>query len=333
MQRAMTHGASWIDPDGVEHGIDEFDDHLDMAGVLIDVEGISAEEGVDDPILQLLERGWIRRRGNSFEVYKNPTRNQKDIIFMLAKEHGFNQIWVDGTFGGVGTIPKQIVHGDSPEALYESQKLTDLILNEFVIPPYRGVKHEKPIGRLEKAKSALPFMDRVKIKIDKNGIDDAHHWPRSNEIIVSEKLVTRYWILSTNIEMWIDKYPQRYWNTISESSNRYGLGENQIEYGYEYLLNTLAHELGHCVYDWLIEKEETRKQVKSKLGKTKLMTQTVGAYSRYVAQQQEEREESGGFISRALTDKVSHERFAEMFRLYVIQGKYSSFFDKILKGI
>jgi hypothetical protein len=126
-QKVMTHGASWIDPDGKEHGIDEFDDHFDVAVDIVD----KTEENIgDDPILQLLKGGWIRRRGNSFEVYKNPTRNQKDIIFMLAKEHGYNQIWVDGTFGGVGTIPKQIVHGDSPEALYESKKLVNLILNE-----------------------------------------------------------------------------------------------------------------------------------------------------------------------------------------------------------
>jgi hypothetical protein len=328
--------AGFIDPSGKFYPVEE---HGDFAKEYCKKHNIKWESDFDGffeagPIHKLMAMDWIRVVATDMFSVDGLTSKKKDFIFMFAKENGVIKITLDDISGGEY---KGMLDNEPLERLYESKKLSDLILNEQLAsstPPYRGVKHEKPVGRLEKAKSALPFMDRVKIKIDKDGRgDDAHHWPRSNEIVVSDGLISKYWVLSFNMDEWKQKYPQRYWNSIFTSSNRYGLGEDKIEFGYEYLLNTLAHELGHCVYDWLIEKEESGKQVRSKLGKIKLMTPTVGAYSRYVVQQQEEREESGGFISRALTDKVSHERFAEMFRLYVTQKKYSSFFDKMLKGI
>lgn len=105
----------WISPKGeiVELGAEEDMTHGDYAANHILPE---YEEDFGEAQVEALRMGWIAQRGNSFICYRL-TRNEKDIIFMRAKEMGYERIYVSQQ-------GNDILNNDPPEMLYESFDLT-----------------------------------------------------------------------------------------------------------------------------------------------------------------------------------------------------------------
>jgi hypothetical protein len=128
-QRPAKSLFGWIDPKGKFVGISlnsepisDWDSyyaapqHETDAAARLEKMGVGLTN-IDDPVYELMKRGWIRVDQNSFQVYKLD-RNAKDIIFMFAKEHNLDAIFLDETDDDFRVIPK--LRGDPPEALYES---------------------------------------------------------------------------------------------------------------------------------------------------------------------------------------------------------------------
>lgn len=97
----------WIEPSGKTHHF--LDTHYDIA---------TKEFGANEP-LELLRKGWIRQRGPNFEAVGPLSNKTKDIIFLRAKELGYEKIWVDvKSFNGSYLWHEQLIDRE-PEALYE----------------------------------------------------------------------------------------------------------------------------------------------------------------------------------------------------------------------
>jgi len=123
----------FINPDGQFYNTAECDlknTHSELATKLIDKLDIqhsqyklsdSDEYSITHSnIFELLKRGWIRISGNNFQTYRL-TRNEKDLIFMFAKEHKLNEIWVEETRDN--EWGRVVLTNQPPEALYEQRIL------------------------------------------------------------------------------------------------------------------------------------------------------------------------------------------------------------------
>jgi len=64
-----------------------------------------------EAIYRLLRLGWIRVIGNNFEICKID-RNIKDFIFLFAKEHGLDKIFVELT--DESDRPRTLIFDDQP---------------------------------------------------------------------------------------------------------------------------------------------------------------------------------------------------------------------------
>jgi hypothetical protein len=101
----------WIEPSGKVHHF--LDRHIDFAQNIGEID-----------LQSLLNKGWIRQYGNSFDTIGPLNNKIRDLIFMRAKELGYEKIYVDVFDKHGNFIWKEQLINQEPEALYEYRETT-----------------------------------------------------------------------------------------------------------------------------------------------------------------------------------------------------------------
>jgi hypothetical protein len=143
IERAFMAPGSWIDPNGRVYKLSRlYETHREalFSGQLNDFAYniSSAKETIPEEIdsetqaereSRFLHDGWIMQRDNTFTIFEPLDRNKKDIIFMFAKENGFDKIYVSSDM-------RSILENDPLEMLYEQNQLieNDLLIEAKVKP-------------------------------------------------------------------------------------------------------------------------------------------------------------------------------------------------------
>ncbi len=160
----------WIDPDG--NRFEVYDHDRWALRHLLTTVGYNIKDSYLSPVTTLLKMGWIREINNRFEVYRL-TRKEKDTIFKIAKDHGYDKIWVDES-------ERPVIKDEPPEDLYESVQLSlfETIIGEQFSP-----------GELRKqsdmADQVIQFQNTLKKQYPQ--IDKLYLWlrPSNMDIVVS----------------------------------------------------------------------------------------------------------------------------------------------------
>jgi hypothetical protein len=142
-------GASWISPNGIiEYIGDDYYDHASAAKILAKKYNIkflsrrTESESRQSAMGALFINGWVRQSFCNFECYLF-SRNEKDNIFIRAKDCGCNRITVDIMKSGVS------LDRISPEELYES-KLNESKRFDFLSKKISQAWYEKSIKEADK---------------------------------------------------------------------------------------------------------------------------------------------------------------------------------------
>jgi hypothetical protein len=105
----------WIDPNGKFYSTPR-EQHYEFAEKELDKLSPNTNPERVHAIFSLMKLGWIRVNGSGFQLYRL-TRNEKDLIFMFAKDHNMKYIWVDRTDDDLDS--HDVLVGEEPEKLYE----------------------------------------------------------------------------------------------------------------------------------------------------------------------------------------------------------------------
>jgi hypothetical protein len=195
-------------------------------------------------------------------------------------------------------------------------KLSSLAVGETLIS---AAKIDK--AKLERVLKKIPMKYRkgLTFQLVKDEPQNAVMTPFSGIVRIDEKLLRPHY----HVSEWGRGKGAK--DGIYTSINDFGLDTTK-EFGERQLLHILAHEVGHYVW----EKLEQQDKLLKKLEKQKVNTSTVRKYTRYVDEQLLEMDPDR--VPACLRDKVSKEKFAEMFRLFLLEGKHKQFFEALKIG-
>lgn len=205
--------------------------------------------------------------------------------------------------------------------------LTEATTVKFLKPKEKLTKAWKKIPNKWK-KSSENYPD-VTVKVVKSDRGDAYYNPFDKTIYIDDRLTRLNKFSYESEKKWLasltkskskinpDKIDRQ-----MEWHNDYGLEKKHIEYSLEHLTHVIAHEMGHHVHRQINGIFNTPKI------KQKVRTITVAKYQDYVDDRIADEESRYGRVLPNTGSKVDSEKYAEMFRLFVMEGKYKSFFDK-----
>ena len=177
------------------------------------------------------------------------------------------------------------------------------------------------------ALSGIPkkYLEGLRIKIGKplSG-GEAEHNPMTHTITIDkEALRTKRFGMydsTVNPTEYLNAHPKE--RVVSESNNAYGV-EQKGEHNKEYMGHVISHEVGHHVWETRMSPEQREKFTSSKEFKN-YHSPTTFAYDSYIAERRDQ-----GTGSPILDRKLEREKFAEMFREHIMNGKFNNLFRNI----
>jgi hypothetical protein len=130
------------------------------------------------------------------------------------------------------------------------------------------------------------------------------------------------------------KLPPHVPYTCGHSACPFGLEKlGKVDFGLDHAAHVIAHELGHNFWNHRMSSDLRAKYI-PRIAKLPVKTKTVKDYERYVADRIQDQEDDGvSHVSISLQNKIAHEKFAEMYRLFVMAGKYVPLMSAILADI
>lgn len=185
------------------------------------------------------------------------------------------------------------------------------LINEKV-----SVKDQK--AKLEKAVKKIPMKYRkgLDIRLLKNGRHGQSYYDGYRTIYIGDSLVKYKFMDISEYNKIANKD-----DITFETGNVYDLNKKHKEYSFQFLVHTLAHEIGHYLYDIILKSQPTIKQ--------KVGTTTVNKYEKWVQDKGKELIKVLGHIPKELSIRIHQEKFSEMFRLFITEGKYKAYFKKL----
>lgn len=174
------------------------------------------------------------------------------------------------------------------------------------------------------------FTNGVMFKIVKSG-GRSFTSPNSHIVNISEDDLNHR---GTDCEALRKRLPPHAPYTCGHSVCPFGLEKlGKLDFGLDHAAHVTAHELGHNFWNHRMTSDLRAKYI-PRIAKLPVKTKTVRDYERYVADRIQDQEDDGvSHVSISLQNKVAHEKFAEMYRLFVMEGKYTPLMTSILADI